>query len=51
MSEAHKKNGDQKGAKNSQYGTCWMTKDGKNFKIKKELLDEYLNQGYTKGRV
>lgn len=50
MRNSHKKNGDQLGSKNSQYGTCWITKHGQNLKIKKEKLDEYLNQGYTKGR-
>ena len=42
----------QQGANNSQYGTCWVyhTKYG-NVKIKKELLDQYLKEGYIKGRV
>ena len=42
----------QQGVNNSQYGTCWVnhTEHG-NAKIKKELLDQYLEQGYTKGRV
>jgi hypothetical protein len=44
--------GHQKGEKNSQYGTCWVwcEKEG-NKKIKKELLQEYLNKyipGYNK---
>lgn len=51
MSQSHKKNGDQKGSKNSQYGTCWITKEGVNIKVRKEDLDTYLNQGYTKGRL
>jgi hypothetical protein len=38
------------GEKNSQYGTCWITKDGANKKIKKEDLDSYLNEGWVKGR-
>lgn len=38
------------GKKNSQYGTCWITKDGFNKKIKKEELDSYLNEGWVKGR-
>ena len=43
----------QSGAKNSQYGTCWVYHSGtnKNFKIKKEELQTYLTNGYTKGRV
>jgi hypothetical protein len=38
------------GEKNSQYGTCWITKDGVNKKIKKENLEDYLNNGWSKGR-
>lgn len=41
----------QKGKSNSQYGTCWITKDGLNKKIKKEESDLYLNQGWIKGRT
>jgi hypothetical protein len=39
------------GAGNSQYGTCWVTKDNKSSKIKKTDLDEYLANGFSKGRV
>jgi hypothetical protein len=38
------------GNTNSQYGTCWITKDGSNKKIKKEDLNEYLEIGWVKGR-
>jgi hypothetical protein len=38
------------GENNSQYGTCWITKEGVNKKIKKEDLDLYLNEGWVKGR-
>ena len=38
------------GENNSQYGTCWITKDGTNKKIKKEEFDSYLNEGWLKGR-
>jgi hypothetical protein len=38
------------GETNSQYGTCWITKEGLNKKIKKEELDSYLNDGWVKGR-
>jgi hypothetical protein len=38
------------GKSNSQYGTCWITKDETNKKIKKEDLDSYLNEGWVKGR-
>jgi hypothetical protein len=38
------------GEKNSQYGTCWITKDGENRKIKKEELELFLLNGWVKGR-
>ena len=38
------------GEKNSQFGTCWVIKDVKPIKIKKEQLDEYLANGYSRGR-
>lgn len=40
----------QKGEKNSQFGTCWITKEGVNKKIKKEVLDIYIKDGWIKGR-
>ena len=40
----------QKGVYNSQYGTCWITRDGENKKIKKEDLDLYISDGWIKGR-
>ena len=40
----------QQGEKNSQYGTCWITKNNENKKIKKENLETYLNDGWVKGR-
>jgi len=47
-----KSGGKQKGVLNSQYGTCWVTSDdGKSIKINADLLDNYLKQGYTKGRI
>ena len=48
MSESSKGMG--VGESNSQYGTCWITKDGVNKKIKKEDLEIYLNEGWVKGR-
>lgn len=51
MRKKHKENGDQKGVKNSQYGTCWITKDGLNKKIKKEDKEEYLSNGWKLGRI
>lgn len=40
----------QKGEKNSQYGTCWIHNNEKSIKIKKEKLEEYLLNGWIKGR-
>jgi hypothetical protein len=40
----------QKGEKNSQFGSCWITKENKNKKIKKEELENYLSNGWEKGR-
>ena len=37
--------------KNSQFGTCWVTNGVKPIKIKKENLDEYLSNGYSRGRT
>ncbi len=48
MSE--KRKGSGTGEKNSQFGTCWITKDGVNKKIKKEDLETYLLEGWLKGR-
>lgn len=48
MSESAK--GKHDGQLNSQYGTCWVTKDGRPVKIKKECLAEYIQNGYTRGR-
>lgn len=40
----------QQGSKNSQYGTCWITKDGVNKKIKKEELEIFEQQDWKRGR-
>ena len=48
MSQSRKGTG--LGEKNSQFGTLWITKDGLNKKIKKEELENYLNDGWIKGR-
>ena len=40
----------QQGKKNSQFGTCWITKENINKKIKKEEIDLYLISGWSKGR-
>jgi hypothetical protein len=38
------------GKANSQYGTCWITRNGVNKKIKKEDLEHWLNEGWVQGR-
>ena len=45
-----KDRGHMQGEKNSQFGTCWVTNGVKPIKIKKENLDEYLMNGYRRGR-
>jgi len=40
----------QKGEKHAQYGTCWITKDFENKKVKKEDLPLWLENGWIKGR-
>ena len=46
------KNAQNRGSKNSQYGTCWVYCQwlNKAIKIKSELLPLYLEQGWIKGR-
>jgi hypothetical protein len=48
MSELKK--GQGTGETNSQYGTCWITKEGVSKKIKKEDLEQYLLDNWNKGR-
>jgi group I intron endonuclease len=48
MSRQRKGNGI--GEENSQYGTCWVTRDGENKKIKNEDLGRFLLEGWKKGR-
>lgn len=40
----------QQGCKNSQYGKCWVTKDGENKSIKKEDFVHYSELGWKLGR-
>jgi hypothetical protein len=44
------KKGTGTGDTNSQHGTCWVTKDGVNKKIKKENINDYLLDNWVKGR-
>lgn len=48
ISERKKRQGS--GEENSQYGTCWITKDGLNKKIKKDEITKWLEEGWVKGR-
>jgi hypothetical protein len=41
----------QLGTCNSQYGTCWVSKEGKSQKIKKDLLQDFLMKGFVRGRT
>lgn len=51
MSDVHKANGLQIGNKNSQYGKCWITRNGVNKSIHKSELQEYLIDGWVIGRT
>jgi hypothetical protein len=44
------KQGHGVGEKNSQYGTVWINKEDENKKIKKENLDEFVKNGWSRGR-
>ena len=50
IKKSHQLNGHQKGEKNSQYGSCWITKNKINKKIKKDDLPEFESLGWVKGR-
>jgi hypothetical protein len=42
----------QQGSTNSQFGTCWIRHDlHGNKKIQKDLLSQYVEQGWIKGRI
>ena len=49
ISQSHK--GCGIGENNSQYGTCWITKDGINKKIKKNEINKWAVDGWCKGRI
>ena len=44
------KNTEGQSEKSSQYGTCWITRDEENKKIKKEELEVFIQQSWKKGR-
>lgn len=50
LSNIFKEKQHQQGNKNSQYGTCWIHNDKKSIKIKNEQLEEYISNGWIKGR-
>lgn len=39
------------GPRNSQFGTCWVTREGQDKKIKKDDLQRYLDEGFIRGRT
>ena len=56
MKASHQKNGDQKGEKNSQYGTIWLIKpdEHKDMKFKPESEEDIINKfedGWVPGRI
>jgi hypothetical protein len=51
MKQTYKNINHQQGEKNSQYGTCWIMKDGISKKIKKDELETYISLGWIKGRI
>ena len=48
MRDSH--DGKHVGNKNSQFGTCWITKNGVNKKIKKVEFDKFEKVGWSRGR-
>lgn len=51
LQRSHANSIKQRGSRNSQFGSCWINKEGKNFKIKKIEVDLYISKGYSKGRI
>lgn len=49
LKESHKKNGHQKGEKNSQFGKRWIHKEDIVIKIKESDLQKYLDDGWKLG--
>ena len=44
------KNEHQKDEKNSQFGTCWITKNNENKKIKLNELESWIQKEWIRGR-
>lgn len=51
MKMSNTKKGTGIGNENSQFGTCWITNNGSNKKIKKDDLQIYIDEGWVKGRI
>lgn len=43
--------GKHNGIKNGSFGTCWVTNGHDNKKIKKDMINKYMEMGYTCGRI
>lgn len=41
----------QQGSSNSQFNSCWVTKENKSTKIKAIDLDKFLSEGFVRGRI
>jgi hypothetical protein len=41
----------QSGVNNSQYGTCWINRNGYAIKIDNKNLSEFINEGWELGRI
>lgn len=51
VKDTYKKIHHQQGEKNSNYGNCWVMKEGKSIRIPKDNLQKYLDDGWKKGRT
>lgn len=48
--DSYARNKHQQGSKNSQFGKCWITKDGTNKSIRLSEVDEWIQRGWHRGR-
>lgn len=51
LRQIYKKNGHQKGERNSQFGTKWINNGIQNKKIKKDELNTYIENGWVSGKI